>query len=52
MVHKLRYILYYLGEAGYLNKKLQSQAHISDKRLLSEIILELPVISYFLNEGT
>jgi len=52
MVYKLRYVLYYLGEAGYLNIKLQSQAHISDKRLISEIIPELPVISYFWNEGT
>jgi len=32
--------------------KLQSQAHISDKRLISKITPELSVISYFWNKGT
>jgi len=52
MVYKLRYILYYLGEFACLNIQLQSQAHISEKRLISEIIPEVPVMSYFWNEGT
>lgn len=50
MMYKLRYILYHLGEVAYLN--IQSQAQISDKRLISEIISELPVIAYFWNGRT